>query len=454
MKKVDKLNSILLIIILFGVLVRLDFSGYQRDFWHDESFQALYSTKPLKEILLPNDVHPPLFNIFTWLIQLEQGNNLSPDYYRTTIILLSLIFMIMFYIMAEYLYDTKTALFSVFFIAFVPAMVYYSTEYRNYMFTLIFVVLQVMVFNRALISDKFKDKVVYVLLSLVIVWSHYMAGLIILVQVLYATFVIKRRQFYTTFLALGVLLVPLLFYVYYTSLKIVSFWFKNIDLLNLVSTYFYIFSFPDMRNLTFGFLFYGMILIYFIFHRKRLRHIDTQMIMYFTIPPVVMFVISQFFPFYHHRYFLFGSIGVYVLAGKCASLQWGKNKVYTFVTGILFIIMCVISLSIIANDKLNTELYDTASYLKSDYLDTHTNYTFVHTSTFSQSPYKIYLPEYEHQLYTNLTREQLFTAGGSVVEDSEIIRTIPHGNNIIYVSNMRLGSELIIEEGGLYVTKN
>lgn len=436
----------LLIILIFSGLPKIYTIELHRDFWHDEAFQYLYSENPFMEILTPNDVHPPLFNIFTWGL-LHIGIK-EIDTLRFTIVVLSLIFLITFFYLTLYLFDQKTALLSTFFIAFSPTFLYYSTEFRNYMFTFIIVLIQIYYFNKMLEEKSANPMILYVLLSLLCLISHYLTGLIILTQFIYVLYIRKPHyiSLYGLILALST---PLIFYLSATLNKIGFFWFKNVTWTIFVTTFVYMISYPVMVNLGYPILAFGGVFLFFILIPK-VTNVHKQLLFYIVIPPCVGFCLYPILNFYHHRFFLFGAFALYIIMGLIL-VKLFKNRVVTLISTIFYIILLLNTLYLFPNE-INTEIYDSQKYLKDKY-DT-TEVVFVHTSTFSQSPYKVYFRGNDHYLITNLTRKQLFTAGGSVVDDWELGDGYKERDNLYYVSDKPIKDNIVYEGGGLYVTKD
>lgn len=108
-------------------------------------------------------------------------------------------------------------------------------------------------------------------------------------------------------------------------------------------------------------------------------------------------------------------------------------------------------------DTFNTEILDSARFIYNETGNNSVMYATVHTSPFSQTPYKFYIPNRPTYLLTNLTKEQRFTSGGAVINDWEIIHNMSELDFLNYsiygVSDRPLSKDIIFEEGGLYVAK-
>jgi hypothetical protein len=133
---------------------------------------------------------------------------------------------------------------------------------------------------------------------------------------------------------------------------------------------------------------------------------------------------------------------------------------------ILFSMFCVCLIVIFGvaslNLEFNHELKESSKFIQ-DVVETdpfNGSYAIVHTSTFSQSPYKVYFKDSNIQNYlvTNLSEKRLFTAGGSIIESWERIsldeaRSLDV-DTVYFVSNKQLGEKVIWEKGGLYITRD
>jgi hypothetical protein len=423
-----------------GLLLKLRYIG--RDFWHDESFQILFSQMPLNFIFSSNDVHPPLFTIFTkamvWFTT-------EPLFLRLTMVIMSLMFALIFFQVIRQYFGEHIATYSLVLLNMSPTFAYYSTEFRSYIFVMLLTILQIQAFNKMLSASKPVNPFVYILLSTAMLYSHYMAGLIILVQVVYLIFKGKLFKYWAEFLLIGIYSGYLIFYIIKTFPKIQSFWFKDIDLISFVSTFFYLINFPE------NFIFQIITIIIFLFigwgiFKERRQH--PQILMYIFLPVVVMWIVSQFFPFYHHRYFLFGGIFIFVL-GAIGIKHWKPETSFWKPS----VIIGMMLFPIFFNFEFDTPLQDSAESFPDD------GSIVVHTSTFSMTPYKVLQPNNHHLLVTKLTREQLFTAGGSVVLDEEIIPrsesgfNMPKGRYYFVSEQERLGGVDIYDKDGIKVTK-
>lgn len=457
MKKTKINYGVICLILLLAFIVRINVLSTPRDFWHDEAFQYLYSEKPVSFILDSNDVHPPLFNLFTKLL-LTMGFK-SIFWLRYIMLCISLLAIWAFYLMLKENFDDKTAILSTVLFSLAPTYIYYSTEFRSYTFVIFFTILQILFFNRLLKDFSFKNKAYYICFSLIMVYSHYLAGLIILAQIVYVHFKDKTRNdyLYGIYLPMIIFSTPLMIYLAKTLPKIQSFWFKDIGLVSLISTFNYIIIPPTDKIIGLSLLFYGILFFCLVYFRKKLNHRHFQFALYLFLPVVVMWVISQVFPFYHPRYFLFGGVGLFVLVGNGLSLLGKKVKDLDTFFICMFIVLCMFGTGWMVKG-FNTELYESTEFLYNYTGNGTIDIVTAHSSTFSSSPYHVYFPNKKHYLITNLSEKILFTAGGGILDyENEVISNlseIKENTTIFWISDKILMNEKIIfDEGGLYVTK-
>lgn len=459
--KIKKINLFFLIAILFlSFIIRLDVLDNPRDFWIDESYQYAISQKSVSFILDSPDVHPPLFNLFTkLLLTLGIENYLA---LRFIMVILSVIFIYAFYSTVKELFGNGIAINSTILISFSLTFIYYSTEFRSYIFALIFVVLQIKYFNRVLNTEG-KYSIFYCMLfSLLMIYTHYMTGLILITQILFLTMNWKKIKYFAKsdlFQLLFFLFcfsVPLLIYMIRTLPKVQSFWFKDIGLVSLVSTFYYIIT-PPIEIASVYLIFFLLLFLGLIAFRKKIDLKLKQFIYYLFFPVILMWVISQIFPFYHHRYFLFGGLSIFILLGWVFKQMDSITKDFGYIFIGIYLLMLLVSYPSFI-DSFNTELYESSVYT-SVYMDLQDfeEVVFIHQSTFSYLPYRYYFPNHEHYLITTLTKEQLFTAGGSPI-DFNYLKNDTQGifqddKTYLAISNEKIYVELIYETGGLYVTK-
>jgi len=455
------------IIMFIGLLYKIELLDFPRDYWHDEAFQYLYAEKPISFILSSMDVHPPLFNLLSKGILLINDSFLCTRYFM---VFLSLIMLITTYFYVSKVFGKFQAFVTCAILSTFPTWVFYATEFRSYMFVLMLIPIQMYLFYRFI--TKLDKKYLYgcMILSVVLLYSHYFTALMILGQAIFI--LIRKRAILFRVLSTSILslflCVPLIIYFLNTLPKIEAFWFKEITLKSVISTFSYL-IFPNPTGLTtvLTIIFYVTFIVLFVkvFWKKTIEDKHWLLIYQGFLPIAILYFVSQFNPIYHHRYFLFGGISIMILFSVCViefikSLK-SNNQQSLFMLYILLLVFAIGTLQ--SSDDYNFELRDSSQFLKNvietDYFEN--DYVIVHTSTFSQSPYKVYFKDnhnVKNLLLTNLTEKQLFTAGGSVIEKEEVIRTKDllqsYNATFYFVSDKLLAEKVVFEKGGLYITRD
>lgn len=456
---------IIIALMVISFIISVNYIETDRDFWHDEAFQYLHSSKSVAEILEPNDVHPPLFNLFAKIILTITDSIMGV---RVAMAILFSILVAVVFFVSRKMFDNITALFSSLLLMTSPTFLHYATEFRSYTFTLILTTLQVYLFYKIIFkgSQKKSDSVWFIIFSFLMVASHYLTGLLIVAQAIF--FIMFKNNFkekveknyYHILVWLSFCLYPLVAYAFVTIIKIESFWFKDIDFVSLISTFYYILAIPnDIHFLIYPIIFYILLILFFVIalKRKEIKPVHYFCISLIILPVLLMFLISQVFAFYHHRYFLFGGIFLFFLMGNVIHLFSKQNFMKGFVITIFFFLMLNVEYGYII-DNQKYEIGDSVKFLQnSTYLEN--NPIFIHKSTFSMTPMKIYLKDYEHYIVTNLTRKQLFSAGGEAINyENEYYNDWVFSkeyDNIIYITGgKQYGKEKyneIYDKGGLYI---
>jgi len=457
-----------LLLLVFSLLLRIFFLFVRQDMWHDASFTVLFSQKPLPYILSGNDTHPPLYYLVIKLFLFLSTNEF---FLRSTSILFWILFFIAVGKLSGEMFGKKATLFVLVLISISPTLIFYSLELRNYMMGMFFVVMQYLFFNRMKNATTKKNLLLFILFSCLMVYTHYYTVLIFLVEALLCVFYYKKnKELAINFLFSSVLVAIassfLLFYLWMSLGKLQSFWFKKITLWSLISTLHYQFWLPETINIS-HFIFLPLVfIIALVSQRTKIKY---ELLMIFTIPVLFMWLVSHLIPIYHHRFFLFFSFALYMLFGGLFSeILNTENKKKAVGLCLIFILFIALSLSSVIKmkDTLPKEIYKSQKKLK-QMIRTNDKVVFVHTSPFSQTPYKYYFMGYQnikHLLRTDLTERERFTAGGSVISENEILtesRFISLTNYILVTDNKtfdiyknKLGYNLdniIFDDGGLVV---
>jgi len=446
----------------FSFVYRFDLLEKDRDYWHDEAFQNIYSSKEVGFILDSNDVHPPLFNLIAkfWL-----WINDSIFFSRLLSIIFFTAFLNTLFFFTQKYFGEITALISCFLFAILPTWIYYSLEFRSYMFIFMLIPLQMHYFI-GIVKFKPRSYTFYSIFSILLIYSHYFTAFLIFSQIIFI--IINKRkdlkELSIPYTIIFIYCLPLLMYFVQTLKKTDSFWFTDVNLYTLISTFSYMLSFPNKYSiLLFSFFvccFFTLFYIYYGSIRTRGLLFKHKILLYqFLIPIGCLFIISLMTPIYHHRYFLFGGISIIILfadlLSKSMKIKESLEVVGSFIIIILFIISFLSYINM--SNNLDYELRDSSNFI-SKVVDDRYNYTLIHSTTFSYTPFTVYLRDYDNiknVLCTNLTERQLFTFGGSAVRHYDSIEncTKKYQDNVYFIDDKQIGEVVVWQRDGLIVSR-
>jgi len=469
MSKAYNNSGIILIIITIMISFRLKLHllFLNRDYWHDEAFQYLYSMKSVPFILNSTDVHPPLFNLISKMVTSTTHSVLGT---RIFSLFISLIMVLLIFIFVEKHFDKYSAYLSLLFFSMFPTWVYYSIEFRSYIFVFMLIPLQMLFFHNYIDNNKKISFWGWIITSVLMLYTHYFIALFVLVQV-YAVLCHNKDKLHKLFfpaVAVSIACVPLVIYFIKTLSKIESFWFKNITIKSLISTFSYMIS-PNMNTClgVFSLVFF-VLFIYLIYKSTKAKDFRLKHWVLFgqgVIPVLILFIISQFNPIYHHRYFLFGAIPLIILFSVLLVKFISTRSKNIKSKNVTFSLVCIVFLFVgvfgSLNLNFNYELRDSFVFIKNRINEDPLNnsYAIIHTSTFSQSPYKVYFygDDVDNFLITNISTKRLFTAGGSVINYGEKI-TLKEAmslnvDRVYFVSDKKIGDVVVWSGEGLFVTR-
>jgi hypothetical protein len=251
---------------------------------------------------------------------------------------------------------------------------------------------------------------------------------------------------------------PLLYYLIVSLDKLQEFWFKDIGLNSLVSTIPYQFVQPESLT-TYHIIFACIVLC--IVAISFFINIKNRLFAYalFFVPVILVWLISQSTPMYHHRFFLFFALGLYLIIAQVFDMMLQHNKFIKSV-GILLLVFSLYFLSYsfhYMTENPTDDIFKSTDFLKNRINKTDKIY-FVHVNTFTQTPYKYYFRDYpnvKHYLSNNVTDKELFTAGGSIVKPEERITSSELPEHFYYITDtihfQNESDNVIYDNGGLII---
>ena len=456
LKNLTDHKKIIVLIFILALFLRLFFLFTEpQDMWHDASFTYLFSKEPVSFILDSNDVHPSLYYILMKGFLLISDNE---QFLRcTSILFFSCFFWALYFFLRRNL-DWKTGIITLFMVSVSITMIHYSLEIRNYMLGMFFVVMQLYYFFEYIYWKRPKQAWLFILFSILMLYTHYYTMFVLGVEAIYIIWKLKDRimDFTTIGMWITFFSVPLVIHLIRTLPKMQSMWFNDITLLSFFSTFTYQLMLPETItswHLVFFIFFTGLVFYYFYKTKP-----EPFYYMFFLIPVGMLWLISQLSPLYHHRFFLFYAPALYIIIASTISYYWERNKHLGLVLYLIFGLLFAYS-SGMYDKAITTELHDSQLVLK-NYLDPNLEYTFIHRSPFSFTPYSYYFRDWNvhNMLDTNLNKIERFTAGGSVIKDYQIIinkNLINCYDGCYYIHENWLpipeDSTFIFNEGGLVV---
>ena len=173
---------LLVLLTLAGAALRLFHLGRQ-SFWLDEG-----ATVTLARMSWPNFVHlwwcceASFQGAFFLLIRGWSHLGQTEAWIRLPAALFGIASIPLIYIVARNLVGVRAALASAAILAFSPTHVYYSREARSYTMTILLVLLSSWFFTRAVEDEHEKDWALWVVFSVLAVYSHYFACLVMVGQ--------------------------------------------------------------------------------------------------------------------------------------------------------------------------------------------------------------------------------------------------------------------------------
>jgi hypothetical protein len=462
-----------------AIYVRLLVFAYTiKDFWHDEAFQYLYSLKPLSFIIAGNDVHPPLYNIYAHFLVSIFGNDiLMLRTIGATVFAVLAIFF--FYYLIKELFGDKVALISSLLFALTPTYLYFSFEFRSYMFALFFLILQIAAFNMLIGQIREKNEfcnykssilpaILYVILSTVLLYTHYLTALIIFAQIIFALYLRWRKeidlcilkQLIIALFSITVLCIPLLLYSLKMLSNVGSMWYRGVGWVSLLSAFSYVITPPLVTLVGITTFIYGVSLYGLIRYRKDLNPNHLQFALYLIVPILTLWLlgVTKFIVMFHPRYFIFGGIGIFVLAGW-SLVKMAENTEQIDSCGICFYgVLVFFAFNCGFGVAFQHDIIDTTIFLQNETSNIKgcmTHCTFIHSTQGTQSPYRVYYPNTKQYLISNLTEKEEFTRGGSAIDFRYRyfnISAVPRTRYMYYITETPLPNQEIIYRGdGIYV---
>ncbi len=220
--------------LLIGLASRL-LLALQTPFWLDELWSSAFSHPDLSPGMVINntieDVHPPLFQmlLYGWF-HLFGFTELSG---RLFSLIIGFTAIPLFYLLAEAVYDSKTARLGTLLFALSPLAVGFSSEVRSYELLLLLSILSSYFLAKALKYQQQLAYIGYYLSALALAYTHYF-GIILLFCHFLSLLIIasKKHNWKNTSIIFGIYVLLLLSYLpmlqaVFSNLSREEFWIKN-----------------------------------------------------------------------------------------------------------------------------------------------------------------------------------------------------------------------------------
>jgi hypothetical protein len=427
--------------------------------WHDASFTVLFAQKPLAFILSGNDVHPPLHILFMkfWLLF-----STSEPWVRASSIIFWILFIVYFWKFAAQISPMARDI-ALIFLTLSPTMILYSLEPRNYTLGMFLVMAQIYYFYQMSHEVKSWHFWMCFAFSVLMLYTHYYTGLALLIETIIVFFYWQKKEWVVKHFLVctisAVAAIPLTIYLYLTTQKMVKMWFVSPNYLSYFTSITYQFVPTDalphiaIFSTTIIVLLISLVVAYIT---KRPTEEEKHLIAWFFIPLTLMWLLAQFKPFYHHRFFLFFSFALYLLLAIRITWFYDEHIQVSFYAAIILVGLTLFIGTMTMNLWVQHDIQDATAVLKPLL---KSGDIIVHSSPFSGTPLKYYLRNYdvENLLVTNLTTRQLFTAGGAVISEYEVFRTFDEvkalNKTTYYMGDEYVNGKTIYDYNGLRVTK-
>ncbi len=330
MKQVFKSDAFIFLLIVLAhmayKLLYLDKWG----FWHDEAFSLYYSQQHWGHIkhISEWDINPPLYYYFLWIWQNLFG--IGEYAVRTSSVIFSALSAGLLYLLCTRNFSRLCGFFAVLFFSISSEMYFYAHEARPYSLILLLVLCSSWFFLEMLKNPGWINAVMLGVLNFGLIYTHYVSGIIIGVQVVVILFQKDKRLFKFIGTALGItLLIAVLRFTKKTIALVLhneksSFWIEKPGFRDLADTFYSFFNGPDLFYI---FLLSAFITVVYLVRARELKNVWTEnkgKLLYLLLAGpgslVFCFCISLFMPLFVRRYLLFAAPFLFMILAYFISL--------------------------------------------------------------------------------------------------------------------------------------
>lgn len=361
----------ILLIVLLAFILRV--TNLNQSLWLDEAINVIYardnnflwfiSKYPL------GDFHPPLYFAILWIWSHIFGS--SEISVRLPSVIFGVLTVVVTFLIAKE-YSKKIALIAALLLAIAPLHIYYSQEARPYALAAFTVSLSFYFFLK--VVKNFKNNIYfYILSSVLVLYSDYVASLALLAQMLYL--LLYRRDNLGFFLKAYFIIIAFLspwFLIFFDQLKNGIVTSKNISgwgdvvggieikeaLLLWVKG---LIGRISIDNKVIYALVTGIISINYLFLiyklKDKLKNFEA-IFLWLTMPPLLGLLISFFIPIFSYFRFVFVLPAFYLLI-SLSIINLSKNPQKIFLS-LVILIQVIFSFMYLLNPKFQRENWKTA----------------------------------------------------------------------------------------------
>lgn len=321
---------LLCVITLLGSALRLYQIGTQ-SLWFDELLSVTISKLNLATVITsPASIDPPLYYI---LLHLWLGLGHDDSIVRLLSALPEILAIPAMYVLGRKMFNVQVALVATSIFAVAPLQIFYSQEARMYAFLILFSILSIWAYVRAVESNQKRDWALWVLASVLSLYTHTIAVLLLFVFDLDALthWRISKRPIQPVVasnITIGLFLMPsFILLLQKLSWLLPALWLQRPTILQpLITFYVFMFSYslPFPANMIALFIMLSALAflslaVWRALQRRGSRERANLSLLSLTLllPPMILFLISQWRSVYIDRLLLGSSPALYLL------LAWG-----------------------------------------------------------------------------------------------------------------------------------
>jgi len=405
----SKYTAMLIGILILGLFLSLINIG-KADIHNDETILIFISQQSLRDqiqLIKTTEYNPPLYNIILYVWGMF-GQNILWFRILSAIIYTLLIFYV--YKLSVILFNKKIGLTASLLVALSYKFLFYARFVKHYILIALLSVISLYFFVRLLkdVNNK-KNKIFFVIFSVLGLYTSYFFSLIILVQVLYL--LIKKqklltKKFIKLFLLIFILFLPLLplFLTHFNSF--LNGYYINPPHLNSILLVVYYLANSIVLSIILSILLI-VSLITGLNSKGNEKNGFLLTCLYFFVPVIIIFLISvTLSSAFLCRYLLIFFIGFYILIAR--GLICIKNK---YINIFIFGLIIILSLSAINIQyrNISTGMKKSSDFILSNFKDGD---VVVHLTTHSYWPEKFYNKNNAERVLLTEQKLKKYNSGG------------------------------------------